>query len=191
MARFFTADLHLGHRNIIEYAERPFRGVDEMNEALVRKAWTVVGQDDELWVLGDLALGSLDESLAVASRLPGKKTLIVGNHDRPFRFEPGPKRDAQIARYEEVGFTVITDSWIEDEIAGHPVLLSHFPYIGDSHDGDRYTAQRPVDAGLPLIHGHVHTAWGHRGREFNVGVDTNFFAPVSEKVLAHWLKTRK
>lgn len=28
MATWFTADLHLGHRNIIDYCDRPFADVD-------------------------------------------------------------------------------------------------------------------------------------------------------------------
>ena len=35
MATWFTADLHLGHRNIIDYCDRPFTDVDVMNRALV------------------------------------------------------------------------------------------------------------------------------------------------------------
>jgi calcineurin-like phosphoesterase family protein len=30
---WFTADLHLGHRNIIDYCNRPFRDVEAMNNA--------------------------------------------------------------------------------------------------------------------------------------------------------------
>jgi calcineurin-like phosphoesterase family protein len=33
MSRWFTADLHLGHGNIIEYSSRPFDSVDAINRA--------------------------------------------------------------------------------------------------------------------------------------------------------------
>ena len=32
---WFTADTHIGHRNIIRYCKRPFACVEEMNEALI------------------------------------------------------------------------------------------------------------------------------------------------------------
>jgi calcineurin-like phosphoesterase family protein len=43
---------------------------------------------------------------------------------------------------------------------------------------------RPVDNGLPLIHGHVHNSWKVNGRQINVGVDVWDFTPVSEADLS-------
>lgn len=53
MARYFTADLHLGHRNIIDYSGRPFRDAEQMNGALVERWNTTVTPEDEVIVLGD------------------------------------------------------------------------------------------------------------------------------------------
>ena len=35
MSRWFTADQHFGHANIIEHSGRPFVSVDEMNRAII------------------------------------------------------------------------------------------------------------------------------------------------------------
>ena len=32
---FFTADTHFGHENVIWMCERPYRDIDEMNEAMI------------------------------------------------------------------------------------------------------------------------------------------------------------
>ena len=74
MTRFFTSDLHLDHTNVIAYCDRPFADVGQMNAALVAAWNTVVMADDEVWVLGDLAMGRVEETLAVAKQLvgPGK-----------------------------------------------------------------------------------------------------------------------
>jgi calcineurin-like phosphoesterase family protein len=77
-----TADLHIGHRNIIEYCDRPFADVEEMNRALVDNWNDRVDEDDDVFVLGDLLLGNFDDSLAVVKRLRGNKVLITGNHER-------------------------------------------------------------------------------------------------------------
>ena len=36
--RFFTSDHHFRHPNIIEYCDRPFSNVEEMEEELIRRA---------------------------------------------------------------------------------------------------------------------------------------------------------
>jgi calcineurin-like phosphoesterase family protein len=76
MARWYTADLHLGHANIIRYCDRPFSDVDEMNRALIDRWNSVVADDDEVWVLGDVALGPIAQSLALIDELHGDKVLV-------------------------------------------------------------------------------------------------------------------
>ncbi len=63
MATWFTADLHLGHRNIIDYCDRPFADVDAMNRALIDNWNHAVAEDDTVWVVGDFALGKIAETL--------------------------------------------------------------------------------------------------------------------------------
>jgi len=46
MTTWFTADLHFGHRNIIECCNRPFADVDAMNCALIQN-WNQVVSDDD------------------------------------------------------------------------------------------------------------------------------------------------
>lgn len=183
MARHFTADLHLGHANIIIYTQRPFRTVEEMDAALV-DAWNaVVDDDDEVWVLGDVALGTIAESLALVGRLQGTKILVPGNHDRCW--EGNGRRAAQWAqRYREAGFADIRAAPQGLTVKGTTVLLDHFPYRGDSTGTDRYTTYRPVDKGEWLLHGHVHASWRQVDKMVNVGVDAWAGRPVAEEALA-------
>lgn len=32
---YFTADYHIGHKNVLEFDNRPFRDLDHMHEALI------------------------------------------------------------------------------------------------------------------------------------------------------------
>ena len=43
---FFTSDTHFNHVNIIRYCHRPFKDVDEMNEAMIANWDNTVGNDD-------------------------------------------------------------------------------------------------------------------------------------------------
>ena len=77
----FTADLHLGHKNIIRHCSRPFSSVQEMDEQLI-SAWnSKVRQNDSVYIIGDLIFRSAASPESYLSSLHGKKHLIIGNHD--------------------------------------------------------------------------------------------------------------
>jgi len=69
MTTWITADLHLGHRNIIRYCDRPFESVGVMNRALIARWNEIDDDDDTLWVLGDFALGTIADTLPRAGEL--------------------------------------------------------------------------------------------------------------------------
>lgn len=188
MATWFTSDQHFGHANIIGYCDRPFGGVQEMNAELVRRWNEVVRSDDTVYVLGDFAMGDLQRSLAITPTLVGHKILVPGNHDRCWFGHPPDARRAWPEVYLQAGFAEIRQGTIETSVAGKPVLACHFPYVGDSHDSDRFVPFRPRDEGRWLLHGHIHTSWRRRDRMVNVGVDVWDYRPVSEFELAAVIK---
>ena len=192
MAVWFTADLHFGHENVIRYCDRPFHDVDEMNEQPIERWNETVAPDDTVWVLGDVAMGQIHDSLALVTRLRGHKILVAGNHDRCWHGH-GAKAHDWIQRYLRAGFERILhdvahltlhDDGADDTGGRIPVLASHFPYHGDTQPTDRYLDHRPRDRGDWLLHGHVHEQWRQRGRQINVGVDAWDYRPVSEATLA-------
>ena len=77
---WFTSDFHMDHRNILEYCNRPYLTVGEMNEAIVANWNAVVEQDDTVYFLGDFSL-SIKSVQKYLPRLMGNKVLITGNHD--------------------------------------------------------------------------------------------------------------
>jgi calcineurin-like phosphoesterase family protein len=186
MALWLTADLHLGHANIIRYCDRPFDAVQDMDERLVDRWNERVGEDDTVVVLGDVALGPIQASLSLVSRLAGTKLLVAGNHDRCWAGN-GARARTWHERYLDAGFTEVRQGTIDLEVAGRPVRAGHFPYEGDSQDEDRFTQHRPRDDGSWLLHGHVHDRWRQRGRMINVGVDAWAYRPVHEDEVADLL----
>lgn len=180
MTTYATSDLHLGHQNIINFCRRPFHSVDNMNYLLVVNWNEVVAPDDDVYILGDLCMGKIEQTLALIAKLNGRKRLVPGNHDRVSSlYDTKGKRDEWVARYEAVGLEILPEQTELDEF-----LVCHFPYAGDSGFEDRYVDERPVDEGRPLLHGHVHTAWKITKSELgapmvNVGTDMWNYVPVS------------
>ena len=50
----FGGDEHLGHANIIRLSHRPFNDVDTMDKVLINNWNSVVTDDDDVYILGDL-----------------------------------------------------------------------------------------------------------------------------------------
>jgi len=186
VALWFTSDTHFGHANIIKYCNRPFYNTDHMNAALVDQYNDNVDDGDDVWWLGDIALGNTETSLLHVRSCKGHKTLVVGNHDRMFhtarsRRPPDPRWE-QI--YRDAGFErVITTHTSLTLSEGTAVNISHFPYSGDHSSTDRYSEARPHDDGRWLLCGHVHDAWTQQQRQINVGVDAWAGFPVNETVI--------
>lgn len=144
-----------------------------MNEAIVERWNETVGVNDRVLVLGDVAMGRIDDTLKIAGRLNGVKVLLTGNHDRCASFL-GKNIAEWTRRYlGEGGFTEIHQGTLRVDLnARHRgVLACHFPYSGDSTHELRYVDQRPTDRGDWIFHGHVHDAWRQAGRQINVGLD--------------------
>lgn len=189
--RFFTSDQHIGHENILRLGDgRPFKDLKHMHSIIMRNWYQAVQPDDEVWVLGDIAMGNLEQSIQFYAALPGRKLLVPGNHDRLFSTGNSKSRqEASRDLYESVGFEIQPET-VYESVGGRKVLLSHFPYAPTKHEASlKYAKNRPVDEGLPLIHGHTHARerFSANPREFNVGVDSNDFTPVSEERVALWL----
>lgn len=182
---FFTSDTHFGHARIIELCSRPFKDVEHMNTEIVRRWNEMVHPQDTVFHLGDVALGKINESLPIVSRLNGYKILVNGNHDRPFMNAGKARYQEWHDVYSQVFDEVYYSTVVPFRLNEHKVMLSHFPYDGDSHDGDRFTDFRAVDEGIPLIHGHTHSN-GRISRSKNgtlqihVGMDAWDYRPVSK-----------
>ena len=80
--KYFTADLHAFHKNIIEYDNLPFKDLKEYREKIIQVWNDKVTTEDEIYILGDVAVGGTNGQInEFLYRLNGKKYLILGNHD--------------------------------------------------------------------------------------------------------------
>lgn len=156
MTTFPTADWHLFHGSIIRYCDRPYKDVNQMHQQLIYEHNLVVEPNDEVWVIGDVTLDSVEYAFKikkVVDKFHGRKHLILGNHD-----------DWKPASYEKMGFiTVHTAMWFEH--CGYTFYLMHDP-------ATYAVIERNPKA--VLLCGHVHNLFKHllpKKRVINVGVD--------------------
>lgn len=134
--RLYISDWHYGHANAIEFDQRPFRSVEEMNAALVTRWNDVVSPEDLVYVLGDFFWCKSSDAVPVLKSLHGTKFLIRGNHDR--------SNDGAFIKQ----FAKVTD-YMEVDDDGRKVVLCHYPipcYKNHYH-------------GWIHLYGHVHTSF--------------------------------
>jgi calcineurin-like phosphoesterase family protein len=140
MATWLTSDLHLFHKNIIQYCNRPFSDEYEMNSSII-KVWNeTVDPGDRVIVVGDLTAGLYDRAdalLDVISTLRGKKTLVLGNHDH-----------MTAKWYRNAGFDVVVKSLVEDGI-----LYVHKPATECNPKSIRLQEMHKPKF---IVHGHIH-----------------------------------
>ena len=81
MANLDIGDWHYDHKNILAIDNRPFKTIEEMNEALISRWNAVVSRQDTVYVLGDMFWCNEKIAAEVLRTLKGTKILIRGNHD--------------------------------------------------------------------------------------------------------------
>ena len=130
---FYTADLHLGHKNVIDFDNRPFSSVEEMDETIITNWNNIVSNRDTVYIIGDFALTKEEQAIQYLRALNGKKILIKGNHDHITR--DISKYFIEISDYKEIKFD------------GKRVILCHYPMPFYRSDYSDMTY---------MLYGHVH-----------------------------------
>lgn len=175
---YYTADLHLGHGNVIPYSRRPYDTAEEMLEKLTKNWNSAVSDADDVYIIGDLFFRTKpNEQIEIIRQLKGKKHLINGNHDRKINSN---------VRSEFV--SVADYAKIDDN--GRCVILSHYPIL----EWDGYFR------GAYHIYGHIHNNYDtsaykiiknnpeHFKNAFNAGVDVTGYIP---RTLAELIEINK
>lgn len=135
MAKYYIADLHMGHENVIRFDNRPFSSVEEMDAEIIKRWNGVVTPGDTVYVLGDFIWRKGGDWKGTLSKLNGQIILIKGNHD-PKQFSPEIRKLlAGVYEYHEV----------KDD--GRHLTLCHYPilFYNKSYSDQSY-----------MLCGHVH-----------------------------------
>ncbi|MDE0303994.1 MAG: metallophosphoesterase [Albidovulum sp.] len=162
---WYTADTHFGHDNIIRYCKRPFKSSREMDAKIVANIRNCVAEDDDLWIVGDFAFGknSRDKIYLneIFEALPGRKHLVVGNHDGPKTLE---------LPWETIEKLVE----VKDGSGKSKHTLCHYPMV----------TWNGFNRGALQLFGHVHDKWLGSRKSINVGVDVWGFGPIKFEDIA-------
>lgn len=189
---WFTADLHLGHGNIIKYCLRPFMSKEEEQRALEdpRGKWRIseatlkrhdnalldtinamVQSRDTLWILGDFCWGGVEETREYLGRIRCRNVRLVwGNHDH---------------RSLEPMFRSAVEQGMVS-VAGQSIWLNHYPMRSwnKSFHGSWH------------LYGHVHGRLVKEDQEKpwllvkDVGVDACDYQPLDFEMLRAYMEPR-
>jgi len=212
--RHFTSDQHIEHVLVSVLRMIPDAPLDEkgrpdlvaigperVNWALAEHsrvsaaAWDrVVGKDDLVYVVGDIAMNPRKGAFEWFQARPGRKVLICGNHDETAGFHSKGLQERLKPDWANTFEGGISD-FAFLKFGKKRAAVSHYPYDGEGErDGeDRMPEVRLRDVGIPLIHGHEHSK--HKAHtsalgtpQFHVGVDAWNFEPVPEETIVEWLE---
>lgn len=139
---FAWSDHHLGHENLIGYVGRPFGSAAMVDQAMLANAQATVGPTDWLLFVGDLAMWKDPATVEAWMRdCPGRKVLILGNHDLRGHFHPTSSQ-----AWLDLGFEAVAECLVLPANAHAPELwVTHYPL-----------AAHLLPEGVLNVHGHLH-----------------------------------
>lgn len=145
---------HLGHKNILEYDNRPFDNITQHDIAILKNYNDTVEDEDDFYYLGDFSFASPSLTEYYISSMKGNKFFIKGNHDK----------ESTIKLYKQYGTYL---GGIEQiEVEKQKIILCHyslrvwsgnhrgtFCLYGHSHHSlERYPIGKSMDVGIPSAH---------------------------------------
>ena len=160
---YYTADLHLGEKSVMELCKRPFSTVEEMDETIISRWNETISKRDHVYIIRDVTSRLSDNSPVYLDRMNGIKHLIIGNHDR---------KNLAVPRFAEQFESI--DEYLVIKDHQHKVVLFHYPIA----------EWQGYFMGYYHIYGHIHNS-DHAANRFmptlekcyNAGMDLNGFRP--------------
>lgn len=150
---FFTADLHLLHKNILKFGKRPATDLQDMEAKLLAGILSRCKLGDTLTIAGDVSFGSVTELQKFLNKIVEAGVnidFVQGNHDS----------DQLVHRCRNHFRRV--DKIMEKKIDGIKVVICHYPLVEWNH----------MQHGSYHLFGHVHGKPNiARGRSMDIGVD--------------------
>lgn len=161
---YVTSDLHFGHDREFIWKVRGYDSVDSMNIDLISKWNNTVTDEDDVYVLGDLMLGS-PMNIEYIELLRGKLHIVLGNHDTKKREE----------MYKELNNMVEVACAIRLDYKKYHFFMTHYPCLTGNLEKE-HLRQMTLN-----LYGHTHQKtnfYEDRPYMYHVGVDSHDGYPV-------------
>lgn len=167
---WITSDWHFMHDREFIWGARGFQSIEEMNETIIANHNSIVTDEDDVYVLGDLCLGGGESSMifrnqALIGRLKGRLHIVLGNHDTPARIE--------MYRFCKNVVEVVYATMIH--YRGYHFYLSHYPTLTANLEKESLK-QCTIN-----LYGHTHQQnnfFEDRPYMYHVGMDSHNCYPV-------------
>ena len=182
---FFTSDLHLGHENSIRHNNRPFSGLEEMNQTLIHNINDTVAFGDELWILGDFSYKiDKDQVRQLRKQIICKQVhLVYGNHDKDYSSD----HIFQSVQY----YKELKTDYGKFVLFHYPIVEWNAAHYGSVHlhghihsTGDYNAENLKMNFADRFPEGHTPRHPELKLRIYDVGVDANHYYPVSLEQIA-------
>lgn len=161
---YLTSDLHIGHDKEFIWKARGFNSIEEHDTAILLHCNEIIGPEDELYILGDLAMsGDEKEWNRIYNQLVCQNVhYIQGNHDTNYKMD----------LYDGYGFNFhgYADMIKYQKKAFY---LSHYPTMVENKEDKKF---------LWNLSGHTHSKNKFEYGQYhiyNVAVDAHNCYPVS------------
>jgi calcineurin-like phosphoesterase family protein len=146
-----------------------FANLDEMHHAFIRNHNEYVRDNDVVINAGDFAFGRPDAVMEIINQLNGIQIFLFGSHDKPIN------KLAKKDLVEHRGHI------LEISVKNNIIIACH--YCMRTWPKSHYNTWH--------VYGHSHGRLDPVGKSHDVGVDNNFFYPVSFEALSYIMDSRE
>lgn len=168
---YFTADLHLGHANIMKYCNRPYITLNQMDADIINSLNEIASGNSVLFLIGDIMFKFISDDAKNAFKRALMQFSTVyclrGNHDH----NQSIKYLKSINSVQFLNDSIVEVSIEDDEMEQDArIILCHYPLLSwnASYHGSWH------------LFGHVHGVLQHPSfNALDVGVDCHEYKPVS------------
>lgn len=163
---FFSADTHIGHKNVLKYMpNRPYAlelDTKAHDEWLIKLWQKTIGKQDRIYFAGDLTFYGSEDARRLLEILPGEKYISIGNHDESIKAHLNYFRKA--TQIMDVTIKPSAFDYIKEELR---IVLCHYPLLDwpGKHQG------------VIMLHGHCHGSMDEYNAQsadlrFDIGIDS-------------------